>query len=125
MDPLNTALNANLNLVVVFSLLCLSIALLVLLGILLSLVPQINRTLYSYERLADTLSEVRILMSGFLKLQNIAQSSVSSVSDKVENVTDDLTRAADDAKKRSSVISAGILAGIREYLQDKEERTEG
>ena len=124
MDPLTTALNANLNLVVVFSLLCLSIALLVLLGILLSLVPQINRTLNSYERLADTLSEVRILMSGFLKLQNIAQSSVSSVSDKVENVTDDLTRAADDAKKRSSVISAGILAGIREYLQDKEERAE-
>ncbi len=125
MNQINMALDANLNVLVVFSLLCLSMAILVLVGIALTLVPQLNRTLGAYEKLADTLSEVRIVVNSFLRLQDIAQNSVSNVSDKVENITDNLTRTADDAKKRSSVISAGLLAGIREYLQSKNEHSEG
>jgi uncharacterized protein YoxC len=128
MDQVNAALNANLNMLVVLSLLCLSMALLVLLGVALSLVPQTNRTLGAFERLANTvstelqptLSEASKLLGGVLKLQDIAQSSVSSVSDKVEDVTDNLSRAAHGAKKGSSIVGAGLIAGLKAYLNAKD-----
>ncbi len=133
MDQLNTVLNANLNIFVVFSLLCLSIALLILVGVALSLVPQAFRTMNAFERLADTvstelqptLSEAAKLLGGVLKLQDIAQSSVSNVTGKVEDVTVNLSRAADGAKKGSSILGAGLLAGLQAYLHAKEEHTEG
>ncbi len=131
MDQLNTALNANLNLVVVFSLVCLAFAILVLLGLALSIVPQANRTLNAFEKLASTvstelqptLSEANKLIGGVLKLQDLAHHSVSSVTDKVEDVTDNLSRAAADAKKGTSVIKAGLAAGIRAYLNSHKDET--
>ncbi len=133
MDQFNAVLNANLNILVVISLLCLSMALLVLLGVALSLVPQANRTLGAFERLANTvstelqptLSEASKLLGGVLKLQDIAQSSVSNVSDKVEDMTGNLSRAAEGAKKGSSIVGAGLLAGIKAYLHAKDEHAEG
>jgi uncharacterized protein YoxC len=132
MDQFNMALNANLNLFVVISLLCLSMSVLVLLGIALSLVPQANRTLGAFERLADTvstelqptLSEASKLLGGVLKLQDIAQNSVSNVTGKVEDVTGNLSRAAEGAKKGSSIVGAGLLAGIKTYLHAREEHAE-
>ena len=59
------------------------------------------------------LSEANKLLGGVLKLQDLAQNSVSSVTDKVEDVTDNLTRAATEAKKGSSVLRAGLAAGVR------------
>ncbi len=131
MDQVNSVLNANLNVIVVFSLLCLSMAILVLLGVALSLVPQANRTLNAFEKLANTvstelqptLSEASKLLGGVLKLQDLAQTSVSNVSDKMENMTDNLTRAAGDAKKGGKVIGAGLLAGIQAYLSAKDENS--
>lgn len=125
MEQINNALNANLNLLVVFSLVCLMLAVLVLLGIALSLVPQANRTLNAFEKLATTVStelqptlaEASKLIGGVLKLQNLAQSSMSNVTNKVEDVTDNLSRVAADAKKGTSVISAGLIAGLRAYLR--------
>jgi predicted PurR-regulated permease PerM len=124
MDQVNTVLNANLNLLVVFSLVCLSLAVLVLLGLLMSIVPQANRTLNAFEKLATTVStelqptlaEASKLVGGVLKLQDLAQNSMSNMTDKVEDVTDNLSRVAVGAKKGSSVIGAGILAGIKAYL---------
>jgi uncharacterized protein YoxC len=132
MDQINTALNANLNIFVIISLLCLSMSLLVLLGVALSLVPQANRTLGAFEKLANTvstelqptLSEASKLLGGVLKLQDIAQNSVLNVTDKVEDVTDNLSRAAKGAKKRSSIVGAGLLAGIKAYLHAKDENAE-
>lgn len=131
MNEINAALNANLNVLVVFSLLCLSMAILVLLGVALSLVPQANRTLNAFEKLANTvstelqptLSEASKLLGGVLKLQDLAQSSVSNVSDKVEHMTDNLTKAADDAKRGSKVIGAGLLAGLKAYLSARDENS--
>jgi len=127
MDQFNAALNANLNVIVVFSLLCLSIAVLVLLGVALSIVPQANRTLHAFENLANTVSteleptliEASKLLGGVLKLQDLAQNSVSNVTDKVEDMTDNLTKAAHGAKKGSEIISAGLFAGIKAYLSAK------
>lgn len=132
MDQINVALNSNLNVLVVFSLLCLSMAVLVLLGVALSLVPQANRTLGAFERLANTvstelqptLSEASKLLGGVLKLQDMAQSSVSNVTDKVEDVTGNLSKAAGEAKRGTHVIGAGILAGLKAYLTAKEEHKE-
>ena len=133
MDTLNSALNANLNILVVVSLLCLSIAVLVLIGLAMSLVPQANRTLGAFERLADTVStelqptlaEASKLLGGVLKLQDIAQSSVVNVTDKMGDMSGNLSRAAEDAKKGSSIVRAGLLAGIRAYLSAKDENIEG
>lgn len=124
MDQVNTALNANLNLVVLFSLICLAFAMFVLIGLLMSIVPQANRTLNAFEKLATTVStelqptlaEASKLVGGVLKLQDLAQNSMSSMTDKVEDVTDNLSRAAAGAKKGSSVIGAGLMAGIKAYL---------
>ncbi len=133
MDAINTALNANLNVLVVISLLCLSMALLILLGIALSIVPQANRTLGAFERLADTvstelqptLSEASKLLGGVLKLQDMAQSSVSNVSDRVEGVTENFSKVAYGANKGSKIVGAGVLAGLKAYLSGKEENIEG
>lgn len=132
MDQINAALNSNLNVLVVFSLLCLSMAVLVLLGVALSLVPQANRTLGAFERLANTvstelqptLSEASKLLGGVLKLQDMAQSSVSNVTDKVEDVTGNLSKAAGEAKQSTKVIGAGVLAGLKAYLNAKGEHKE-
>jgi uncharacterized protein YoxC len=124
MDQINIALNANLNMLVVFSLVCLAFAMVILLGLLMSIVPQANRTLNAFEKLATTVStelqptlaEASKLVGGVLKLQDLAQNSMSNMTVKVEDVTDNLSRVAADAKKGSSVIGAGILAGIKAYL---------
>jgi uncharacterized protein YoxC len=125
MDQVNTALNANLNLLVVFSLVCLALAMFVLIGLLMSIVPQWNRTLNAFEKLATTVStelqptlaEASKLIGGVLRLQDLAQNSMSTVGDKVEDVTDNLSKVAADAKKGGSVVGAGILAGIKAYLE--------
>ncbi len=98
----------------------------------MSIVPQANRTLGAFERLADTVStelqptlnEASKLLGGVLKLQDMAQISVSNVSDKVEDVSVNLTKAAHGAKKGSSIVGAGVLAGIKAYLHAKDEHTE-
>ena len=124
MDQINTALNANLNLLVLFSLISLTFAVLVLLGLMMSIIPQANRTLNAFEKLATTVStelqptlaEASRLVGGVLKLQDLAQTSMSSMTDKVEDMTDNLSKVAVDAKKSGSVIGAGILAGLKAYL---------
>lgn len=132
MEHINEALNANLNLLVALSLLCLSIASLVLLGVALTLVPQANKTLGAFENLANTVStelqptlaEAGKLLGGVLKLQDLAQNSVLNVSGKVEDVTGNLSRAAEGAKKGGSIVSAGLLAGLKAYMTGKHEHSE-
>jgi uncharacterized protein YoxC len=127
MEQLNTALNGSINVIVVFTLLLLALSLISLAFAAMTIVPQINRTLGAFERLATTveaeleptLSEANKLLGGVLKLQNIAQSSVAGVQTKVEDVTGNLTKVADGAKKHTSVWGAGLAAGITAYLEGK------
>ncbi len=127
MEQLNTALNGSINVIVVFTLLLLASTLTLLVGAVMTLVPQVNRTLGAFERLANTveveleptLTEANKLLGGVLKLQNIAQSSVAGVQTKVEDVTGSLTKVADGAKKQTSVWGAGLTAGITAYLEGK------
>jgi len=132
MEQLNTALNGSINVIVVFTLLLLASSLTLLVGAVMTLVPQANRTLGAFERLASTveaeleptLAEANKLIGSVLKLQNIAQNSVAGVQTKVEDVTGSIGRVADGAKKQTSVWGAGLAAGITAYLEAKPERSE-
>ena len=68
------------------------------------------------EELAPTLREVQKVVVGITELKTIAVKNVSDVSTRVEDVTGGLTKAADSAKKQSSVWGAGFLAAARAYL---------
>lgn len=92
------------------------------------LVPQVNRTLTAYEKLATTLEtelaptirEVSKLAGGVVKIQSVAQQSMTEVGTKVEDVTGNLTKVTDSAKKESNVWGTGLLAGMKAYLNAKE-----
>ncbi len=92
------------------------------------LIPQINRTLGAYEKLADTLEaelgptlkEVQKVVISVGELKQIAGQRVQDVSTKVEDVTGNLTKVATSAKTESSVYGAGLWAGVRAYLEGKE-----
>lgn len=98
-----------------------------LLWVISSLIPQINRTLAAYEKLADTLEEelgptlqeVQKVVVGVGELKQIAGQSLAGVSTKVEDVTGNINKAAGTAKKQSSVWGAGLLAGVKTYLEGK------
>jgi hypothetical protein len=126
-------LDANvLNDIVVASLVAFAAALGGLLWALGSLVPQINKTLGAYERLAGTLEdeltptlrEVNKVVTGITELKTVAVKNVSEVTTKVEDVTGNLSKAAESAKKHSSVWGTGFLAGARAYLEAKPSSTD-
>jgi uncharacterized protein YoxC len=130
MEQVNAALNANLNILVIVTLVLLAVSLLLLVGAAWTLIPQVNRTLFAVERLANTvetelqptLSEAHRLVGGVMKLQDLAQQSVSGVSTKVEDVTGNLSKVAEAAKKNTAIWKAGLAAGIKAYLEGNNER---
>jgi len=100
-------------------------ALVALVFALSTLVPQATKTLGAYERLAGTLEteltptlrEVTKVVVGITELKTVAVKNVSEVSHKVEDVTGNLTKVADNAKRHSSVFGAGFLAAAKNYLE--------
>lgn len=116
-----------LNDVVLAVLIFFAFAVTALLTAAFTLVPQLNRTLIAYEKLAETLDtelaptlqEVQKVVAGVGEFRQIAHQRVTEVSTKVEDVTDGLTRAAGSAKKHSSVLGAGIFAAMKAYLSGK------
>lgn len=125
MDPFTLSLDT----LVVWSLLFLGIALVALVTAAIMLFPQVNRTLSAYEKLACTLEteltptirEVNRLASGVLKLQTVAQQNITEMGTKVEDVTGNITKVADQAKKETSVWGVGLLAGVKSYLEGKKD----
>jgi uncharacterized protein YoxC len=130
MEQLNTALNGSINVIVLCTLLLLAGTLTMLVGAAVTLIPQVNRTLGAFERLASTLdseleptlSEANKLLGGVLKLQDLAQTGVAGVSTKVEDVTGNITKAAGDAQKHTFVWGAGLTAAVKAYLEAKPEK---
>ena len=132
MDQVNAALNANLSILVIVMLVLLSVSLLLLVGAAWTLIPQAHRTMFAIEKLVHTvetelqptLSEAHRLVGGVMKLQDFAQQSVSGVSTKVEDVTGNISKVADVAKKNTTIWKAGLTAGIKAYLEGKNEKDE-
>jgi hypothetical protein len=118
---------------VVGALVFLALGVTALLATTWTLIPQINKTLGAYEKLADTLEaelgptlkEVQKVVVSVGELKQIAGQRVQDVSTKVEDVTGNLTKAATSAKKESSVYGAGIWAGLRSYLEGKDHKEHG
>ncbi len=121
-----------LNAIAVGSLAFFALCLALLLAVAFPLMAQITRTLNAYENLAQTLDselgptlqEVQKVVTGVGELKQIAQQRVVQVGTKVEDVAGSLTKAAGSAQKHSSVMGAGIWAGLRAYLEGKSERNE-
>jgi uncharacterized protein YoxC len=117
-----------INDIAVGALVFFALALCGLLAAASTLLPQINRTLNAYEKLADTLEtelgptlqEVQKVVVGVGELKQIAGQRVADVSTKVEDVTGSLNKAASSAKHQSSVVGAGLWAGVRAYLEGKD-----
>jgi len=130
MEQLNTALNGSINIIVVFTLLLLALSLAFLVGAAMTLIPQVNRTLGAFEKLASTLdteleptlTEANKLLGGVMRLQDIAQTGVVGVQTKVEDVTGNITKAVGDTQKHGWVIGAGLTAAVRAYLESKPEK---
>lgn len=130
MDQVNAALNANLNILVIVTLVLLAVSLLLLVGAAWTLVPQAQRTMFAIEKLLNTvdtelhptISEAQRLFGGFLKLQDMAQQSVSGVSTKVEDVTGNISKVAEVAKKNTTIWKAGLSAGIKAYIEGNNDR---
>ena len=130
MDQVNAALNANLSVLVIVMLGLLAVSFLLLVGAAWTLIPQALRTMFAIEKLADTvhtelqptMSEAHRLIGGVMKWQDLAQQSVSGVSTKVEDVTGNISRVAVIAKKNTTIWKAGLTAGIKAYLEGKNEK---
>jgi uncharacterized protein YoxC len=117
-----------LNDIAVGALIFFALSLFALLAAASTLLPQITRTLNAYEKLADTLEselgptlkEVQKVVIGVGELKQITQQRVAEVGTKVEDVTGTLTKAAGTAKNSSSVMGAGLWAGVKAYLEGKD-----
>src|SRR5581483_6521753 len=81
-------------------------------------------TLGAIERLADTVTQevgptavqLREVMDGINQIKGVTTQRITEVTHKVEVATEGVAGVVDKTKKQSSVWSAGLIAGFREYL---------
>lgn len=100
-----------------------------------NVIKQSERTLDATEslirtldkELGPTLNEVNLVLGSVQEIKAIAEQRITDVGTKVEDVTGNITKVADQAKSHSSVWGAGLMAGWKAYLDgkptSKEERT--
>lgn len=94
-----------------------------------NLLKQSERTLDATEslirtldkELGPTLNEVNLVLGSVQEIKAIAEQRLTDVGTRVEDVTGNITKAADVAKTHSSVWGAGLMAGIKAYLEGKPE----
>jgi uncharacterized protein YoxC len=89
-------------------------------------------TLGAVEKLADTLEheigptavQLREVMDGINQIKGVTTQRITAVTSKVETAADSVASVVDNTSKQSSVWSAGLLAGFREYLYGKNENAD-
>ena len=112
------------NVAVVVALVLFAISLLLLVSFSVPLVNQGIATLGAIQRLSKTLedevpptmAELRQVTHGINEIRALTTARMNEVGHQVEYVTGSLNQAVDKAHAGSSVLGAGILAGIRTYL---------
>lgn len=117
-----------LNIVVAFALAFVAVTLTLLVAQALPLLRQLSDTAHSCQSLLTTLekevqptaAELRDLLHGVNQIRAITASQVTEVSTKVEDLTGNVNQMVGSAKKESSVMGAGLLAGLRAYFQGDE-----
>ncbi len=123
---------AYVDILVSFSLVILTISLLLFVSSVFPMLMQAARTLLAYEKLANTLdTEVPATLQEFKQLAESVNAlrrdttqKVTDVGHKVEEVSGSIGLVAEEAKRKSSVWGTALLAGLRSYLssKDSEER---
>ena len=132
MDVNAAAMSSNIDLVIVFCFL-----ILVVLGVFLAmpiarLLEQSTRTLGATENLINTLDqelgptikEVDNVLITVNEFRSIAQRGLTDVGTKVEDVTGNIGKVADQAKHETQVFGHGLFAGIKAYFSGKTDKEE-
>ncbi len=118
---------SNLDLIVVVLFLVFTVLVGLLIFPLQNLIKQSERTLDATEtlirtldkELGPTLNEVNLVLGSVQEIKAIAEQRITDVGTKVEDVTGNITKVADQAKSQSSVWGAGLMAGWKAYLDGK------
>lgn len=92
-----------------------------------NLLKQSERTLDATENLirtldkelGPTLNEVHTVIGSVQEIKSIAEQKFSDVGTKVEDVSGNITKVAGQAKAETSVWGAGLVAGLKAYLEGK------
>jgi uncharacterized protein YoxC len=116
---------SQVNVLISVSLMLLAVTALLLIGSAIPLLSQASRTLVAYEKLAETLetelsptlTEVKTMLEGVNQIRQVTTDRVTQVSHQVTDVAGSVGTVADKAKKQSSAWGAGLLAGVRAYLE--------
>lgn len=116
-----------LDLVVVVLFLLFAFTLALMISPLSNLLKQSERTLEATEslirtldkELGPTLNEVNLVLGSVQEIKAIAEQRITDVGTKVEDVTGNISKVADQAKSHTSVWGAGIMAGFKAYLDGK------
>lgn len=119
---------AYVDILVSFSLVILTISLLLFVSSVFPMLMQAARTLLAYEKLANTLEtevpatlhEFKQLAESVNALRRDTTQKVTDVGHKVEEVSGSIGLAAEEAKRKSSVWGTALLAGVKSYLSGKD-----
>lgn len=92
-----------------------------------NLLKQSERTLDATEslirtldkELGPTLNEVNLVLGSVQEIKAIAEQRITDVGTRVEDVTGNITKVADQAKTSTSIWGAGLMAGWKAYLESK------
>jgi uncharacterized protein YoxC len=113
------------DVLVAAALVILALTSILLVGAVVPMMAQAGRTLSAYEQLAETLkaqvnptlSEVFQLLDGLNTLRATLTDRVAQVGQQAFAAADSVSLAAAAATKRSSVLAAGLLAGLKSYVE--------
>lgn len=116
-----------LDMIVIFLFLAFAFTLALMVSPLSNLLKQSERTLEATEslirtldkELGPTLNEVNLVLGSVQEIKAIAEQRITDVGTKVEDVTGNISKVADQAKSTSSVWGAGLMAGWKAYLEGK------
>jgi uncharacterized protein YoxC len=118
-----------LDVVIALSAMFMAVSLLLFVSAACGVLYKGRDTLTAIERLADTLQQevgptavqLRDVMDGINQIKGVTTQRITAVTHKVETAADSVATVVDQTKKQSSVWSAGVFAGFREYLYGKQD----
>jgi methyl-accepting chemotaxis protein len=116
-----------LDLIVIVLFLLFTFIMALMISPLSNLLKQSERTLEATEtlirtldkELGPTLNEVNLVLGSVQEFKAIAEQRITDVGTKVEDVTGNITKVADQAKSHTSIWGAGLMAGFKAYLDGK------
>jgi hypothetical protein len=125
------------DVLVTAALVILAVASMLLVGAAMPMMAQAGRTLLAYERLAETLktqvdptlNELIEFLNGLDSLRSVLTDRVAKVGHTAYVAADKVSSAAASATRHSSVVAAGLLAGLKSFMegygQARADNTEG